>query len=372
MHKKLHLFIVFVFFLTYQLNAQGLESIIVETYYISDENDTSVDGDGGTLPVGSTTYRVYADMLPGYIFQTTYGVPVPNKHELIIKTSTKFFNNEDRGDIFPNFGRNRLDDNTVMLDTWLSAGRACSECIGILKSADDGIETIENGDDVLQNADSAAGIPLTEQDGIIAGEPVTVTSIGFNNVPSDQLEVFDNSNDFQEPVEFISDNGAWGSLEGTMGPDSLENRVLIGQFTTDGRFQFELNIQIRDETTSEVERYVARDPINDEIFIPSLIFDSEDVTSTNELLDESTDLMLYPNPTITSISVNPELEINGKGSYTIFSYQGQELMSEEFSIGNYQEILYDIDVSQLPNGIFFFELNQNGTAQVSQFVKMSN
>ena len=44
----------------------GLDSIIVEKYYISDLNDKSVDATGGVLPVGSVTYRIYVDMKPGY------------------------------------------------------------------------------------------------------------------------------------------------------------------------------------------------------------------------------------------------------------------------------------------------------------------
>ena len=73
------------------LNAQnGLENIIVEKYYISDGNDTLANLDGGVLPVGSVTYRVYVDMLPGYKFQVCYGVPA---HELRIETTTFSFLN---------------------------------------------------------------------------------------------------------------------------------------------------------------------------------------------------------------------------------------------------------------------------------------
>ncbi|HNR19546.1 MAG TPA: hypothetical protein PKN75_07750 [Bacteroidia bacterium] len=70
----------------------GLENLIVEKYYISEPNDTNANIDGGVLPLGSVTYRLYADMLPGYRFQAVYGVP---GHEMRIET----FNNEDRGTI---------------------------------------------------------------------------------------------------------------------------------------------------------------------------------------------------------------------------------------------------------------------------------
>ena len=50
----------------------GLESIVVEKYYVSNAADAA--GSTGTLPVGSVTYRIWADMLPGYNFQALYGV----------------------------------------------------------------------------------------------------------------------------------------------------------------------------------------------------------------------------------------------------------------------------------------------------------
>ena len=43
---------LFLFLTTAFANAQGLENIIVETYYVSDVNDTSVNADGGVLLVG--------------------------------------------------------------------------------------------------------------------------------------------------------------------------------------------------------------------------------------------------------------------------------------------------------------------------------
>ncbi|MFM7079386.1 MAG: hypothetical protein ACKOYC_06305, partial [Bacteroidota bacterium] len=54
-------------------NAQGLEGIVVEKYYISNANDQSVNSLGGVLPVGSVTYRVYADLAASYQFQAVYG-----------------------------------------------------------------------------------------------------------------------------------------------------------------------------------------------------------------------------------------------------------------------------------------------------------
>ena len=63
----------------------GLEQVIVEKYYISnaaDEAAADVDATDmgypiGALPVGSVTYRIYADLLPDYKLQAVYAEPIP-------------------------------------------------------------------------------------------------------------------------------------------------------------------------------------------------------------------------------------------------------------------------------------------------------
>lgn len=92
----------------------GLESVDVEKYYVSNAAD-----DSGSvlvpLPVGSVTYRIYANMLPGYKFQALYGV---SSHTLLINTSTTFFNNEDRGATTANaIASAQLKNNSVALDS---------------------------------------------------------------------------------------------------------------------------------------------------------------------------------------------------------------------------------------------------------------
>jgi hypothetical protein len=208
---------------------QGLENIIVEKYYISDANDASVNDVGGVLPVGSVTYRVYVDMLPDYKMKAVFGIP---GHELRIATTTLFFNNEDRGAISPTYTKPQARNHTVMLDSWISVGAACAGNFGVLKSDDDGVANNTNNDGVLQNNNIDAGIPLTLQDGMITGTPETVTTLGIDSI----LVIFDNTNDVANGSVFSTSNGVWSSLNGATGPIPETNRVLIGQFTTDGVF----------------------------------------------------------------------------------------------------------------------------------------
>ena len=79
--------LVFSFIIFCQVYSQGLENIIIEKYYISDSADSV--GSIGNLPVGSYTYRIYVDMLPGYKFISAYGT---SNHNLKFTTSTTFFN----------------------------------------------------------------------------------------------------------------------------------------------------------------------------------------------------------------------------------------------------------------------------------------
>ena len=185
---------------------QGLEKVIVEKYYISNAYDTSANNYASKLPQGSVTYRIFADLLPGYKFSAAYGSP---EHTLKIATTTTFFNNIDHGATIPNIIPYRtLRKNTVMLDSWLSVG----------------------------------------------------AKIFDGNHPGGLFEVKD---------------GAWACLEGSKGADSLtNNRVLIAQITTDGELSFELNIQVASPIRGVSQRFVARNPLEDEICIPSLIYTS--------------------------------------------------------------------------------------------------
>ncbi len=248
------------------LFAQGLERIIVEKYYISGKEDIAKEG--GILPVGSVTYRIYADMLPGYKFQAAFGIP---GHELRLATTTSFFNNEDRGSYIPTVIPYRnIDQNTIMLDSWLTAGAACEGHWGVLKSEDDTVTTIVNRDHILQNDNKEAGIPLKERDGLFIGLAPRVTFFGIDSMA---ISMFNNRNDKNIQNTFSTENGSWAVLGGTNGP-TPENRVLIAQMTTDGVFSFELNIQIGSADGKSFKRYVAKNPTSDELQIESLIYNS--------------------------------------------------------------------------------------------------
>ena len=352
------IYFIFFLFIAINSNAQnGLEGIIVEKYYIADANDAAND-DGGSVTEGATTYRVFVDMLPGYIFQSCYALQ--GTHQLKIETTSTFFNNEDRGAEFPTYTKTQAANNTVMLDSWLSVGTACKDQIGVLKSEDNGMNTVINKDDILQNDDINAGIPLKEQDGMVPGSLDAPVQVGLGN----QLGLFfGSSNSIPAPNSFIVEDGAWGSLAGSMGGDLDKNKVLIGQFTTDGIFTFELNVQIRRQLDLKVENYVAKNPIDQEIFEPTLTFTSETSSVKDDALAKST-LQVFPNPNIGTIYFKIPVE-TASSRFEIFDMAGN-LVKKGKMAGTNQSI----DISDLSSGLYALSVTADNKVFYSRVAKI--
>lgn len=237
----------------------GLENIIVEKYYVSNSADSAAAA--GVLPAGSVTYRIYADMKPGYNFQALYGVTA---HPLSIQTSTSFFNDENYGSTSPNgISTTNIRKFTAMIDSWFSVGAGCAGKVGVRKTVDsDG--TLGNANAILANADPSIGFPIngaTGRDGLATGTPVSVTFVGINNTGNGDLGVFDGTS--QVGGQFSTNNGSIAALGGATGLDTT-NIVLIGQFTTNGVLQYQLNVQIG-TPTGGTENYVASNPTGSEV-----------------------------------------------------------------------------------------------------------
>ena len=346
----------------FTVNAQnGLQNILVERYYVSDANDTSVNAVGGVLPIGSVTYRIYVDMLPGYKFQAAYGVNTPGaSHELKIATTTLFFNNEDRGATTPAFTKNQARNNTVMLDSWLSVGAACNGNFGIPKANDDGISNIVNLDGVLQNNDPSAGIPLTSQDGLISGSPESVTTIGITN----EIAVFDAQNDGTNGPVFSTFNGSWASLNGSVGPDTT-NKVLIAQITTNGIFSFELNIQLG-TPSGGVENYVASNPVGNEILFPALNYNS--ALSATTLKASTTNFIAYPNPFEDNLTLRfMDVKNFDNGNLSILDLTGKVVFQKSISSYNSSE---PISLSFLPKGLYLLLVKSGSVAFARKITKI--
>src|ERR1041385_2295745 len=247
--------------------AQGLISIDVEKYYVSNANDSTgaANAGAGTLPVGSVTWRIFAHLAAGYKLQAVYGVP---GHNLVINSTTGFYNNEDNGGQTPN-GNNvtNLRKHTALIDTWFSMTGGGSTKVGVPKAEDaDGSVGNSNVPPLLQNNDASAAPAISVTDGLIAapvGYPVAVQFVGFTAA---ELGVFDNISQFGNSIN--TNNASVAVLGGVAGPTAT-NQILIGQFTTKGVFHFELNLQIGTPSTG-VENWIAYTLVCGDLRVPSL------------------------------------------------------------------------------------------------------
>lgn len=259
--KKILFGFCLIFLAAFAQAQNGLESITVERYYVANAADHA-GSPGQALPEGAVTYRIYADMAPTYKFALAYGSPT---HTLLMTTTTHFYNNSDFGNTTPGFSATNAKKNTVMLDSWLTTGGACAGYLGVPKSEDNGVGNFVNTNGLLAGTNPLAGIPLTTQDGMLAGTVPGMITLGIDN----EILVFGDGS--ADGNIFTTINGGWSCLAGSVGPNP-NNKVLIAQITTDGIFHFELNIQLT-TAAATAERFVVSNPLlsNNEYVIPSLV-----------------------------------------------------------------------------------------------------
>lgn len=222
-----------------------VENVIVETYYIADNNDIS-DTIGGQLDPGSITYRIYIDLKEGTVLKKVYG---DQYHPLNFKTTTTFYNHKIEGKTFAkDFNKNRFEENTVALDTWLTLGQISNSATtlhGILKSEDTNGSFIggsNNDSALLANNNPAMGLPLTVADGII-NYNLQLTNWGSSGIV-DPTGTTDSTifGSLLQGNEFMSyDAGIQNS--GTTGVNAVDNKILIAQLTTSGTLSFKINIE---------------------------------------------------------------------------------------------------------------------------------
>ena len=365
--KKIALILICFLFIKTSFAQNGLEGLIVERYYKSNETDTTVNDVGGKLPLGSFTYRFYLDLLPNYKFQAAYGLP---GHELRIETTTLFFNNEDRGDIHPSYSKSNAKDNTVMLDSWLSAGAACIGNFGVLKTEDtDSNATVINAESpqVLQNDDPSCGIPIKNQDGLQVGVPGVFGNIGIDN----EIAVFGSQNDGTNGPVFSTTNGSWYCLGGSMGADSITNKVLIAQITTNGSLKYKFNIQLG-TPTGGVENYVAESLASDtsSILFPSLNDSIIVITSIEEHLayvnDQAVDI--YPNPVSTDYVTLKSRDgaLDKPCIVSLFDTKG--LMIDQKKVVGISKDGFKYSVQGLNNGIYLVKIEDSNHIFINKLI----
>ncbi len=344
----------------------GLDSILVEMYYVSDEADSVNAADNGAtspLRVGSITYRVFADLEPGYKFIQMFGSPT---HDFKVNTTTDFYNDPNNGSTFPQ-GNSVINTrkNTTLIDSWFAVGGIASGKMGVLKSEDtDG--SIGNAHNVLQNNALFAGIQINgtnAQDGLMDGTPISPNVLGISN----ELDIFD-----QTPGNsFLSNNCAIAALGGVSGITG-SNMVLLGQFTTNGDLSFELNIQLATPSQGGSVTHVAKNPTGDEIQDSTLIYNSHQNNSTASVIESKISKSLfsiYPNPAADEFTFFVS-NCSGKktNSYIIADVLGNVMLQDNFAevSGN---LAKKVNISAYPDGIYFVTISLDDEVSTLKLIK---
>ncbi len=246
----------------------GLEGIEVETFYISNTLDQTNHG----IPVGSRTYRVYVNMLPGYTLQSVYGSQSGGGDidSLVFYSSAPFWNETVNGYFSADVVANTdLTIGGTMVDSWFSFGSGGGTRKGTLKinDSDGGLATS------LANTNPQMGGLLSVSDGRFNNTP---NALAASYTGADlSLPPFNTFYDTQLSRRFSTaslPNGfaIYSTTSGATG-SGTDNRVLIGQFTTTGNFGFFINVQLGTPTPGVSEVYVAQSPQSGEFTHPSLI-----------------------------------------------------------------------------------------------------
>lgn len=362
---KKFLFSIGVMVSAVAFSQNGLESIVVEKYYISDAADSIDAADNGAvypLYVGSTTYRVYADLLPGYKVIQMFGSPA---HPLNIATTTSFYNDPNYGvPVYSGTSVNNTKKNTMLIDSYLTIGSVANGLLGVLKEEDtDG--TIGNNQGILANTDISAGAPITGADGVdglMPGSSIVPNILGI----TDETALFD-----QTPGSVFEINNATIAALGGVEGVTASNHVLLGQFTTNGTFSFKLNIQLATPVAGGSEIYVAENPVAGEIQDSSLIFvsvnnvDTTD-TTTNDIIVRSfkKGFELYPNPASGDLNIAVATLTNANNWIEILDVLGNVVERQVLASAQSK-----IAVDHLSSGLYVVRLHQGAEVSSQRFIK---
>jgi len=438
--KQLILFLGIVF--TSLLTQAQIENVLVEKYYISDDFD-GLDTNGGHLLPGSITYRIYVDLPAGSKLLRIYG---DENHAFKLKSTETIFNHKENGLSFgKDFTKASFNKNTIALDSWLTLGQIGKSSnnqtyFGIPKDQDSDGSFIggDNNDGgsskvpfgLLNNTDPKAGKPLFQKDGIQLVNKILSNWGDYGIVSnSEDSTIFGSlvkGNEFKSNNFFLKNNG-------TIGPDSLKNQILVAQITTAGELSFALNLEVLENINGVPTKvlYVSNDSIlkeNEQFsgylnypftcgcldknyveYNPKAVCSSADACKTKivlgctdpkacnydpnanvmvhslccypgacnnrdiaevcpSLMEEALSFNIHPNPSHKIIYINAKTGKEMDFSYDLYDVFGNNVLSK--SIGS-KTVLIDeeINIENLPNGIYHLRLTVGNTIESKTFIK---
>lgn len=276
---------IFIFFLLLCICVRSngqLEGLYIETYYVADSLDAT-DTIGGRILAGETTYRVYLDLMPGSKLVSAFG---DSEHPFHIASTRRFFNNVDGATFGYDIPKVSYESNTVALDSYITLGQngfqglknyfgvpkqndADGSFIGGLNN-DGGSEFIEGG--LLTNNDSAAGLPLTDSDGMDTLNLVIEDWFNFGIV---DFTTGEDSTIFSVNAVDSSFTSSQFTIEcsGVYGVSADTNHVLLAQLTTPGEIALRLNVRVL-TAGGDTLTYYGTNVVNqpNAFFVPYLVY----------------------------------------------------------------------------------------------------
>ncbi|MFN6115581.1 MAG: immunoglobulin domain-containing protein, partial [Flavobacteriales bacterium] len=244
--------------------AQGLEGVIVEEYHTITQADADfINAQSPTyaMPVGAKVYRVYIDMAPNYRFLNVVA-SADNSNPVNFQTTTTFWNTTDMAggsaDFSPaqtrNLPRGLAFDSYITIHTTGKSGSTVLACTAF--GGGSSANTQQVG--VLRSADSNGNGTLCNSYPGFTGADGHIQNPFANAVPALSLNL-SGTMDFAaleaDGNQFTFINDAWATLPAQTGVDPTgTNRVLVGQFTTNGVFTFKINVALSNPS-NQVEEY---------------------------------------------------------------------------------------------------------------------
>ena len=228
-----------VLFSTLTLFSQGIEDIYIEEYYVSQQRDwdsSLVE----FLPRNSKTYRIYADLAPGYRVQAIYGVP---GQPISFESTGKIFNSRWGGfTTGDRISASNYPKKYVALDSYVTIAASTTKHIAVPRALDkDGSICKLKG--------------FEQTDGMVSD---SVTFLYLHNM---DLELFDSK---KMADNMYTEDAICTVLKGAMGATE-ENMVLLAQITTTGDLSYQFNLQLITPERKKIERYVSGNPKDEEI-----------------------------------------------------------------------------------------------------------
>ncbi|HQW86160.1 MAG TPA: hypothetical protein PLH93_03190 [Flavobacteriales bacterium] len=182
------------------------------------------------------TYRLYIDLADGHRLNMVYG---DEHNELHIRTTTHFVNSTNSAKYGDRMHHRDLLEGDDAYDSWLTIGATSNKHWGVPRELDE---------------DGVPGDGLVELDSVPQVVNMLMEPGYLGSIPGCCLHTM---------------NGAWAILGGTAGITDL-GLVLIGQFTTDGSLEYQLNAQVKRPDGSLVRCVSTVAKESDELLVPML------------------------------------------------------------------------------------------------------